>query len=135
MPTSFKRSILISLYSKTPTAQLIFCDECGGLNAMGRVAVKVDCTACDTTGYSNYWTIKQISAYYIPGEMKRWDSQRGGYVSLGEVGLKVNSSYSALINEASFLEFNGIKWNFASISDPGHAFGQERLILALSRKE
>ena len=135
MTTSFKRPILISLYSKTPSSDLIFCSECGGINALGRVAVKVDCTTCDKTGYSNYYTVVQIPAYYIPGGIKKWDAQRGGVVYQGESAIKVDKDkYEDLLNNSEFIEFNNIKWNFSSVANPGQAFGQERLVLSLSRK-
>lgn len=134
MPTSFKRPITVSLKVKTPENQLEFCSECGGLNAMGRVAVKIDCTACDTTGYSNYYTTYHIPAYYIPGGVKRWDAVRGGVVYQGESAIKLDSSYKSLLNSTEYIEFNNVKWNFSSISDPGASFGQERSVLALTRK-
>lgn len=135
MPVSFKRSISVKVYKKTPSDQLVFCSVCGGINALGRVAVKVDCTACDGTGYENFYTIGTMGAYYIPGGIKRWDVARGGVVYEGQAGLKVDAAYEEAINGAEFLEFGGIKWQFASISDPGLTFGQRRLLLALTRKQ
>jgi len=135
MPVSFKRPINVEVYSRTPADQLVFCDECGGLNALGRVAVKIDCDACDTTGYENFWTIRTIVGYYIPGGIKRWDIQRGGVVYQGEAGLKVDAVLEDLLADADHLQFDGIKWQFTSISDPGQALGQRRLLLALSRKD
>ena len=135
MPTSFKRQILVKVYTRTPASDLIFCDACGGLNAMGRVAVNIECTVCDGTGYLNYYTIQDVPAYYIPGGIKRWDVQRGGVVYAGEAGLKVSDVYEDTLRDAEFIEFNGIKWQFSTVSDPGDSFGQRRLLLALNRKE
>lgn len=135
MPVSFKPPITVQVYSRTPADQLVFCEECGGLNALGRVAVKIDCAACDTTGYENFFTIREIPGYYIPGGIKRWDIQRGGIVYEGQSGLKVSADYEDLLADATHLAFNGIQWHFNSISDPGQPLGQRRLLLSLVRKE
>ena len=52
---SFKQTRPITLVVKTPDADLQFCEECGGINARARTATKIDCEACDTTGYSNLY--------------------------------------------------------------------------------
>lgn len=135
MPVSFKRPIRISVYKKTDSDDLVFCSVCGGINALGRVAVKVDCTNCEGTGYENYYTIQDMPAYYIPGGIKQWDILRGGVVYQGQAGVKVDAIYESVLNGAEFIEFEGIKWQFTSVSDPGRSMGQRRLLLALSRKE
>lgn len=135
MPVSFKQRIFVTAYTKTPADELILCSDCGGLNALGRVAVQIDCTTCNMTGYENYYTAATIPAYYIPGGIKRWDVQRGGVVYNGEAAIKVDAVYEDSINSAEYLELDGIRWQFTSVSDPGKAFGQRRLLLALNRKE
>lgn len=101
---------------------------------MGRVAVKVDCDACDQTGYENYYTEHTIPAYYRPGAVKRMDQLAGGVVYLGECSIKISIDYASLIARSMFLEFNDIRWNFTRMSDPGVSMGQARIVLALSRK-
>src|SRR5574338_155847 len=134
MPVSFKQPISIKAFKKTPQEDLVLCDECGGFNALGRVAVKIECATCGGTGYDNYYTEMVIPGYYRPGAVKRWDQQSGGVVFLGECSVKVDAKYGAAIASAQFLEVNGQRWNFARIADPGTTLGQPRLLLALNRK-
>lgn len=101
---------------------------------MGNVSVKVDCTACGQTGYSNYFTQSIISGYYVPRQRQRWNHQRGGYDFTGDSAIKIDASYADLIDRATHLEFNGKSWNFEMLRDPGAAMGQERLVLSLTRK-
>lgn len=135
MAVSFKRPIRVEVYTKTPSDDLVFCTVCGGINALGRVAKKIDCENCDGTGYENFFTIGTVTAYYIPGGIKQYDPVRGGVIYQGNAGLKVDAIYESVINGAEFIKFEGIKWQFTSISDPGRTMGQRRLLLALSRKE
>lgn len=101
---------------------------------MGNVAIKVDCTACGQTGYSNYYTRQTMPAYYIPGAIKRWRIQRGGMDFPGESAIKVDAIYADVLEAAQYIEFNGKQWQFTMIRDPGAAMGQERIIIALNRK-
>lgn len=101
---------------------------------MGRVAVKIDCSTCDQTGYDNYYTQHLIPAYYRPGAVKEWDANRGGTVFLGECGIKVDAVFEDILSRTMFLEVNGIRWNFTRLSDPGLSYGQRRIRMALSRK-
>jgi hypothetical protein len=102
---------------------------------MGNVAVKVDCEYCDSTGFSNKWTQIQIPAYYQPGAVQRWNPVAGGVTFLGSCAVKVNELYRDTINGSDFIEMNGVQWNYLFTEDPGAALGQERLIIALTRKD
>jgi hypothetical protein len=135
MPTSFKPAIQVKVYVKTPEEDLVFCSECGGINAMASTAVKIDCTACDTTGYENYWRTTHIPAFYRPGTLKRWDHQLGAIAMDGDASIKVHPQYESLMDTATHLEFNGAGWLFQRMRDPGRAMGQRRLVYAVTRKE
>ncbi len=135
MPTSFKRPITVSAYQKTPTEDLIECTgSCGGLNARGRVAVTIDCDDCDQTGYSNFWTVVQLQAYYSPDVVQRWDSVHGGLSFVGECSLKFDAKWRDVLSHTDHFYFNGANWGFHFLEDPGVSMGQPRLIYALSRQ-
>lgn len=110
------------------------CDVCGGLNALGNVSVKVDCTACSQTGYQNFFTTVTVPAYYRPGVVKRWNIQRGGYDLVGDMTIKVDAQWASLLERSTHLDFKGVAWHFTQLRDPGAAMGQERIVLALYRK-
>lgn len=133
MPVSFKRPKKITIVKRTPEDDLELCDDCGGINAMASTAVKVDCSACDSTGYSNFYMRYNRTAYYRPGSFKRWDAQAGGLTYVGDCSIKVDSSHADEINGASFIEMDGVAWKPSVIREPGEGFGQSRLVIALTR--
>lgn len=134
MPVSFKNKKQITILKKTATADLQLCDVCGGLNAMASTAVKVNCTGCGTTGYSNYYTSIPALASYRPGAVKRWDHVAGQLDYLGECSIKLDSRYSQLLATAEHIEMDGVAWRFNVLREPGEALGQPRLVLSLTRK-
>lgn len=134
MPTSFKTPKPITIVKKTPTDDLVLCDECGGLNAMASTAVKIDCPVCGTTGYSNYYQRIGATAYYRPGAIKRWDAQAGAVSYVGECSIKLDAKYKRILSQSEYVEFDGLKWRFSVQREPGEGFGQHRLVLALTRK-
>lgn len=131
---SFKSAIMAIFTLKTPTADLIPCTDCGGPNKMGKVSTKVDCTTCDQTGYENFWTQYVIPVYYSSRAYTRWNAVAGGLVQLGEATIKVDARHREIVNDAKFVHVRGADWLFQRVHEPGQTFGQERLILALSRK-
>jgi hypothetical protein len=134
MPISFKPLKNITIVRRTPTASLVLCDVCGGLNAMASTAVKVDCTGCGTTGYSNFYSDIYAQASYRPGSVKRWDSVAGQLSYLGECSIKLDSRYKRILEAAEYIKMDGIDWKFSILREPGEAMGQARLVLSLSRK-
>lgn len=134
MPVSFKNMKSITIVKKTPTGELVLCDECGGLNAMASTAVKIDCPVCGTTGYSNFYKRIDAKASYRPGAVKRWDSIAGQLDFLGECSIKLDSRYKRLLATAEHIEMDGIAWRFNVLREPGESFGQARLVLSLTRK-
>ena len=134
MPVSFKQLRPITIVKRTPTASLVLCDVCGGLNAMASTAVKIDCEGCDKTGYSNFYSRINAMASYRPGAVKRWDSVAGQLDYSGECSIKLDTRYKQLLASAEYIEMDGIKWRFTVLREPGEAFGQARLVLSLSRK-
>lgn len=134
MPVSFKPPKTIYIVVKTPTDDLEFCDTCGGINAMASTAVKIDCTECGTTGYSNYWTRIAVNASYRPGGEKRWDADSGTMSYFGECSIKLPATMEAALSDASHIEMDGKSWSFNVMRNPGEGFGQKRLVISLSRK-
>ena len=135
MPISFKSPITVTAFQKTPTENLVFCSVCGGINALGNVAVKIDCTACDTTGYSNFYTEITLPAYYTPGGIRRWNAESGAVSYSGECTIKLDARYKDFLDDTVFIEFGGIRWQFNIMEDPGSAMAQGRLILVMSRRK
>ena len=101
---------------------------------MASTAVKVNCEGCGKTGYSNFYTNIIANASYRPGAIKRWDAQAGQVDYSGECSIKLDSRYKEFLNTAEHIEMDGIKWNFHVLREPGEAFGQPRLVIALTRK-
>lgn len=134
MPVSFKKLRPITIVKRTATSDLELCDVCGGLNAMASTAVKIDCSGCDSTGYSNFYQRVEASASYRPGSVKRWDSVAGQLDYLGECSIKLDSRYRRLLGVADHIEMDGVAWRFTVLREPGESFGQPRLVLSLSRK-
>lgn len=134
MPISFKRAITATFYHRTPEDELIPCAVCGGANVRGKVAKKVDCTACSGTGYQNFFTGLTVPVFYTPRVFTRWDSSAGGLVRFGDAQIKLDSQFGDIVDAAKHVHVKGADWNFQRVHIPGEAFGQERIVLALSRK-
>lgn len=134
MPISFKPPKPIFIVTRTPEEDLEFCDTCGGINAMASTAVKIDCTECGTTGYSNYWRRIGATAFYRPGAEKRWNNTAGGMEYFGECSIKLPSQYEDLLESADHIEMDGVRWSFNVLRSPGEGFGQKRLVVSLARK-
>lgn len=134
MPVSFKNQKPITILKRTPQADLVLCEVCGGLNAMASTAVKINCDGCGTTGYSNFYRTINAMASYRPGAVKRWDHVAGQLDYLGECSIKLDSRYKQLLATAEHIEMDGIEWRFNVLREPGEAFGQPRLVLSLTRK-
>lgn len=134
MPISFKPSLPAIFYKKTPQADLLPCEVCGGPNLMGKVAQDLQCPACDGTGYSNYFTTLQLAAHYTPRAYTRFNSSEGGLVSYGEAQIKVSAVHLDHVEASKYVHVKGTDWNFQRMHIPGQSFGQERIILALTRR-
>lgn len=134
MPISFKRAITATFYKKTPDSDLVPCTVCGGPNRMGKVAQKVDCTACSQTGYQNYFTGIPVSVFYTPRAYTRWNATEGGVARFGDAQIKLDIQYDDLVDDSKYVAVKGADWNFQRVHIPGQHLGQERIILALSRK-
>jgi hypothetical protein len=134
MPISFKPAITAIFYKRTPTEDLVPCVECGGPNLMGKVSQKVDCTACSQTGYQNYWTGIALPVYYTPRAFTRWTGTEGGLAKFGDAQIKLDNRYIDIVNDSKFVNVMDQDWNFQRAHIPGQAFGQQRIVLAISRK-
>lgn len=134
MPFSFKPSITATFYELTPTEDLVLCPVCGGPNLMGRVSKKVDCTACGQTGYSNFFTGINVPVFYTPRAYTRWNASEGGMSRFGEAQIKLDARFADVVSAAKYVHAKDADWNFQRVHNPGGAFGQERLVLALSRR-
>jgi hypothetical protein len=130
----FKQTKPIKLITRTPPEDLVYCDVCGGINAMASTAVKIDCTACGTTGYQNLWSSIDAAASYRPGAIKRWNQVAGAVDYIGECSIKLDIRYKDFLPQIEWIEMGGTKYAFTFLRDPGEAFGQPRMVLALSRK-
>lgn len=134
MPISFKPAITATFYKLTPTDQLVPCAVCGGPNRMGRVALKVDCTACSQTGYSNFYTGINLPVYYTPRAFTRWNATEGGLARFGDAQIKLDAHYEDIVEDSKYVRVKGADWTFERVHVPGGSFGQERIVLALTRK-
>lgn len=133
-PISFKPATQATFYKLTPTADLVPCAVCGGPNLMGKVALKVDCTACGQTGYSNFYTAINLPVHYTPRAYTRWNATEGGLARFGDAQIKLDSRFEDVVDAAKYVHVKGADWNFQRVHNPGQVFGQERLVLAISRK-
>lgn len=131
----FKTLVPATVVTATPDGDRVVCSECGGINAMASVAAKIDCSTCDTTGWDNPYQYHDIKVSYRPGAVTRWDKQAGSLVYFGECSIKADKRYAGILHDVKWIEMNGIKWNPSVLREPGRAFGQHRIVLALSRKE
>jgi hypothetical protein len=133
MPVSFKTMKRITIQVKTPEENLRFCTTCGGLQAMSNTALDLDCPTCAGTGYENMWTTVAADASYRAGAIQRWNYVTGGLDTLGECSIKLSYKYKDILERATHLVMDGVKWKFSMLRDPGEAMGQHRINLALSR--
>lgn len=101
---------------------------------MGKVSLKVDCTACSQTGYSNFFTGINLPVFYTPRGFTRWQGTEGGLAKFGEAQIKLDAKFEDIVDDAKYVHVKGADWNFQRVHNPGHAFGQDRLVLAISRK-
>lgn len=134
MPISFKPAVTGTFYKRTPADQLVPCAVCGGPNLMGKVSQKVDCTACGQTGYSNYYTGIALPVFYTPRAYTRWTGTEGGLVKFGDAQIKLDARYQDVVDAAKYVHVEGEDWTFNRAHIPGQAFGQRRIVLALSRR-
>lgn len=134
MPFSFKPAITATFYELTPTDKLVPCAVCGGPNRMGKVSQKVDCTACSQTGYSNFYTGIDLPVFYTPRAFTSWNATEGGLARFGDCQIKLDSRFEDVVEAAKYVHTKGADWTFQRVHMPGASFGQERIVLALSRK-
>jgi len=134
MPVSFKPATTATFYKLTPTDDLVACTVCGGSNRMGRVSLKVDCEACSQTGYSNFYTGINLPVFYTPRAYTRWQGTEGGVAKFGDAQIKLDSRFGDIVDDSKYVRVKGADWNFERAHIPGQAFGQERIVLAITRK-
>lgn len=101
---------------------------------MGKVALKVDCTACSQTGYSNFYTGINLPVFYTPRGFTRWNTTEGGLARFGDAQIKLDARFEDIVDVAKYVHVRGADWDFQRVHNPGQAFGQDRLVLALSRR-
>lgn len=130
MPIGMRRMVETTFFVPTASGSLV--ETAGGYNPHGYVAV--DLTEGDGTGYTNYWQERTINAQFIPGIAKRYDQNLHGYKFLGECSIKIESKYDDLVSSATHLKIGSVEWNFQRISELGAGFGNDRIVLALTRK-
>jgi hypothetical protein len=133
MVTSFKPTIQIKLITRTPEDDLIYCTECGGIQAMSQTAIKINCDNCGGTGYENLYTEVPVLATYRPGAVRRYGYESGALVTLGDCSIKLDYKYKELLDISKHIEMDGVNWKFTYVAERGAAMGQPRIVLALSR--
>ena len=131
MTVGFKRSIEATFFVPTPSGSLIATS--GGHNAAGNVAI--DKFEGDGTGFTNYFQELTIPVQFTPGVAKRYDLQLQGYRFLGECSIKVDTQYTDLVESGSHLQIGNVQWNYQRLSELGVGFGNDRIVLALTRKK
>lgn len=136
MPVSFKPPVDVIAFLRTPEADLIECDTPGcGYNPQGQVAINPHDPVCSGTGFKNFYTQIPIEGYLLdPREVRVWNQVEGGYTFLGQVGIKFEPKYAAIVDSAAFLRYNGVDFNFLSLSERGTGIGNDRQAYALTRK-
>lgn len=80
------------------------------------------------------WTEYTVPAQFSPGVAKRYDLQLHGYRFLGECSIKLNTVYEGIVNSGSYLTIGSVDWNYQALSTYGAGFGNDRLVLALTRR-
>lgn len=134
MPITFKNKIGIEIVTITPEADRTPCTECGGLNMLSQTALDIDCQHCDGTGVDNLFTTIRAMASYRPGGIKRWNYDTGSVSHFGDCSIKLDGTYSSILERADHINMNDLEWKFTVIRNPGEAMGQARIVLALARK-
>lgn len=130
MVTGMRRPIEVTFFVPTASGSLV--ESASGYNTMGKVAV--DLTEGDGTGYDNYWQERTISAQFVPGVAKRYDQNIHGYRFLGDCSIRVESKYADLVASGTHLKIGTVEWNYKQIEELGAGFGNDRIVLALTRK-
>jgi hypothetical protein len=131
MPIGFKRDITITLHVPTPSGSLIEVTP-SGVNTAGQAAINL--MEGDGTGYTNYFTQYDLPAKFSPGVAKRYDLQMQGYRFLGECSIKVAPQYANLIASGSHITIGDTDWQYQRLSELGVGAGNDRIVLALTRK-
>lgn len=115
MPIGFKRSVEATFHVPVTTAQAATAN------------------VFDTDGVT--WTDYTIPVQFTPGVAKRYDLQLQGYRFLGECSIKVDTKYEGVVTSGSHLTIGSVEWNYQRLSELGVGFGNDRLVLALTRKK
>lgn len=131
MPIGMKRSTEAILF--VPTASGSLTEVGSGNSAAGNVAV--DLFEGDGTGYSNFFTEYTIPVQFSPGVAKRYDLALQGYRFLGECSVKIDTKYEDLVDSGSHLQIGSVLWNYQRLTERGAGFGNDRLVLALTRRK
>lgn len=131
MPVGMKRSINITLHVPTASGSLV--EVAGGYNDAGQVAI--DVFEGDGTGFTNFYTDYTIPVQFTPGVAKRYDLQLQGYRFLGECSIKVETKYADIIASGSHLTMNNVEWDYKRLNELGVGFGNDRIVLALTRRK
>jgi len=101
---------------------------------MGKIAQSIDCTDCDRTGYSNFYTLITVQVFYTPRAYVRYSATEGGLARFGEGQIKLDDRYLDIVDASRYVTVEGADWNFQRMHIPGQSFGQKRIILALTRR-
>ena len=82
------------------------------------------------------WTHYTIpDAQFIPGVARKYDLQMQGYRFLGECSVKVPTTYEGIVNSGSYVTIGSVDWNYSRLSEMGVGFGNDRIVLALTRRK
>lgn len=131
MPIGFKRPIEVIFFVPTASGSLV---EVGsGNSAAGNVAV--DKFEGDGTGYSNFFTPYTLPAQFSPGVAKRYDLTLQGYRLLGEHTIKLETKYETIVTAGSHVQIGAVEWDYKRITERGVGFGNDRIVLALTRRK
>ena len=115
MPIGFKRATDVTFHVPVTSAQAATAN------------------VFDTEGVA--WTDYTIPAQFTPGVAKRYSLSQNGYIFLGECSIKVDPKYESLVASGSHLTIGSVEWNYKQISELGAGFGNDRIVLALTRKK
>ena len=81
------------------------------------------------------WLQRTVPVQFVPGIAKKWDLQAMGYRFLGECSIKLDTKYAGLVQSGSHVQIGNVQWNYKQIEELGTGFGNDRIILALTRKK
>ena len=115
IPVSFRRRIDVTFYVADTSAQTATAN------------------VFDNDGV--VWNTRTVSAYFIPGTVQKYDLQAMGYRFLGECSIKLDTKYAGLVQSGSHVQIGNVQWNYKQIEELGTGFGNDRIILALTRKK